>query len=67
MKRSEMLKILQTAVVYHMNPTGPAETDEEMYSNILSDLERAGMLPPTSDKELEGLPSYYKYEWESEQ
>lgn len=62
MKRSEMLKILQDSFIYHMNPAGPAETDEEMYSNILADLERAGMIPPISHFDL-GLEHN---EWESE-
>ena len=61
MKRSEMVKILRDSFIYHMNPTGPAETDEEMYSNILMDLENAGMHPPVVTYD-----NYRIMEWEKE-
>lgn len=57
MKRSEMIAILQKSFIYHMNPDGPAETDEEMYSNILHDLEVVGM---------EYIDSNYEHGFEDE-
>lgn len=52
MKRSQMLKILRTAFVDHMNDMCDdcgirgCTTDDQMYSAILKHLEDAGMLPP---------------------
>lgn len=45
MKRSQMVEILRNSFIEHMHST-EHNTDEEMYSAILKDLEKAGMLPP---------------------
>lgn len=42
MKRSEMLNILGSAIVEHLN-CYCCSSDEEMYDKILSTLENAGM------------------------
>jgi len=47
MRRSEMVELLQETFLRHMNCTEDCcGTDEKMYSNILRELEDAGMMPP---------------------
>lgn len=47
MRRSEMIKILQNSFLEHMNCSYDCcSTDNELYSKILIDLEKHGMLPP---------------------
>lgn len=47
MKRSEMVEILRSSFIEHMNCSeNCCKNDEEMYSSILKDLENTGMLPP---------------------
>ena len=45
MKRSEMVEILRNSFINNMN-SEDVDSDEMMYSNILQDLEDAGMEPP---------------------
>lgn len=47
MRRSQMVEILREAVFNHMNCDADCcQTDEELYSKVLKELEDAGMLPP---------------------
>lgn len=70
MKRSQMLEILRNSFVEHMN-SYEINTDEEMYSAILADLEKNGMMPPTTTKQDPGhFPgddfNYQINEWDEE-
>lgn len=49
MKRSEMVKLLQHFFYKHANDCTCCNNDNDMYSNILTDLENSGMLPPPSN------------------
>lgn len=48
MKRSTMIKILKASFNYHLSNAEPSQSENEIYSNILTDLESAGMMPPES-------------------
>ncbi len=48
MKRSKMLEILRESFIRNMNSEDVVD-DDQMYSNILYDLEDAGMKPPRWD------------------
>lgn len=48
MKRSTMVKILKASFNYHLSNAVPEQSENEIYSNILTDLESAGMMPPES-------------------
>lgn len=66
MKRSEMLKVLRDSFLYQMNVES-VTTDDEMYSNILKDLEDAGMIPPRHKDYIDTLDRHPRsYEWEHE-
>lgn len=65
MKRSQMLKILRESFIFHTNNPFGAESDDEMYSNILFDLEKAGMKPPKSV--LDPVLLTNKFVWEPEE
>ncbi len=49
MKRSDMIEVLRNSFIHWMNypETDGPQNDTEMYSNILKDLEEAGMAPPS--------------------
>lgn len=73
MKRSEMLKTLKESFTKHMHQIDcTCETDAEMYEHILTDIETAGMLPPTITSMLnqynrqEGTYGFEVNEWEDE-
>lgn len=46
MKRSEMLRVLEKSFLHWMNHPEESLNDKEIYSNILNDLEEAGMAAP---------------------
>ena len=47
MKRSEAVKILMHSFWNHMNSQDPeVNTDEKMYSAVLADFQKIGILPP---------------------
>lgn len=70
MKRSEMIKILQSSFIEHMNCVDCCNTDDQMYNKILGDIEQAGMMPPAYNLnegcDAFGIPSYYVDAWEDE-
>ncbi len=57
MKRSQMIEILRESVFNHMNCEPECcQTDEDLYSKVLTELEDSGMLPPTTElSHLKGL------------
>ena len=68
MKRSEMVKILQTSFIFWMNCTEDGLTpknDDELFCRILGDLEKAGMLPPFCEEVYDKIGDF-GHEWEPE-
>jgi len=53
MKRYEAVELLRNSILTHMNcEASCCNTDDEMYSNILRDMEKAGMRAPTLPEDM---------------
>lgn len=70
MKRSEMVDILVASIYNHIRQ--PYESEKEMCSAVLTDIEKAGMLPPAIRVAIESGDNSLKndkeliYKWEEE-
>lgn len=63
MKRSTMVQLLRDSILNHMNCQDCCETDEDLYSRVLEEIENSGMLPPS----YKDFDYGYISEWESEE
>jgi hypothetical protein len=71
MKRSHAIKTLRNSFIYWANclkEDAVIQNDEEMYSNILKDMEEAGLMPPKYPATVgKNIIPYFKDGWEKEE